>query len=139
LFETADSKTCVYLIEQFLYKRIHQLETYNLKRMNAVINAIYSGQQNIETLAQTACLGYKQFKRVFADYVGANPKDYLRVVRFQKTLHTLQTQPNINFSQLAYDCGYFDQAHFIKDFKQFSGYTPTEYTAVCAPHSDLFA
>jgi AraC-like DNA-binding protein len=139
LFETSDLKTCVSLIEQFLYKRIHQLKTYNLKRMNAVTHAIYSGQQNIETLAQTACLGYKQFKRVFTDYVGANPKDYLRVVRFQKSLHTLQTQPNINFAQLAYNCGYFDQAHFIKDFKQFSGYTPTEYTAVCAPHSDFFA
>jgi AraC-like DNA-binding protein len=139
LSETADSKTCVFLIEQFLHKRIHQLEAYNLKRMNAVIHAIYSGQQNIETLAQTACLGYKQFKRIFTDYVGANPKDYLRVVRFQKSLHTLQTQPNINLAQLAYDCGYFDQAHFIKDFKQFSGYTPTEYITICTPHSDFFA
>jgi len=147
LLETTDFKTCVFLIEQFLYKRIHQPETYNgealnevnLKRMNAVIHAIYNGQQNIETLAQTACLGYKQFKRIFTDYVGANPKDFLRVVRFQKTLHLLQTQSNINLAQLACDCGYFDQAHFIKDFKQFSGYTPTEYTSIFAPHSDFFA
>jgi len=139
LFETIDPKDCVFLIEQFLYKRIHQLGTYNLKRINAVMHDVHNGQQNIESLAQTACLGSKQFRRIFAEYVGANPKDYLRIVRFQKTLYTLQTQPNVNFAQLAYDCGYFDQAHFIKDFKQFSGYTPTEYMAICVPHSDFFA
>jgi transcriptional regulator GlxA family with amidase domain len=42
------------------------------------MQSIFSGQQNVELLAQTACLGYKQFKLVFAEYVGSNPKDYLR-------------------------------------------------------------
>ena len=103
------------------------------------MQSIYCGIQNIDRLAQTACLEYKQFKRIFADYVGANPKDYLRVIRFQKALHTLQIQPNISFTQLSYECGYYDQAHFIKEFKQFSGYTPTEYMTVCNPYSDFFS
>jgi AraC-like DNA-binding protein len=139
LFETADQKTCISLIERFLYKRLYRFETHNLKRIDAVVQSIYHGQQNIDQLAQTACLGYKQFKRVFADYVGANPKDYLRVVRFQKALYTLQIQPDITLTQLAYECGYYDQAHFVKEFKQFSGYTPTEYMAVCEPYSDFFS
>jgi len=134
-----DPKTCVFHIEQFLYKRLYQLEAHNLKRIDAVMQSIYRGQQNIDLLAQTACLGYKQFKRVFADYIGANPKDYLRVVRFQKALYLLQIQPNINLTQLSYECGYYDQAHFIKEFKQFSGYTPTEYMVICTPHSDFFS
>lgn len=139
LADTADAITCVHLIEQFLYKRLYQLEAHNLQRINAAMQSIFSGQQNVELLAQTACLGYKQFKRVFAEYVGANPKDYLRVIRFQKALHTLQMQPDISLTQLAYECGYYDQAHFIKEFKQFCGYTPTEYMAICAPHSDFFS
>jgi AraC-like DNA-binding protein len=139
LSDTPDRKSCVLMIEDFLYKRIYQLETYNLKRIDATLQSIFAGEQNIDRLAATACLGYKQFKRVFAEYVGANPKDYLRVVRFQKALHTLQVQPDIRHVHLAYDCGYYDQSHLIKEFRQFSGYTPTEYLAVCEPYSDLFS
>ena len=139
LFDTTDPKICVFLIEHFLKKRLYQLDEHNLKRINAVMQSIYRGQQNIDKLAQIACFGYKQFKRIFADYVGANPKDYLRIVRFQKALHILQIQPQISLTQLSYECGYYDQAHFTKDFKQFSGYTPTEYRTVCDPHSDFFS
>jgi len=139
LTDASDPKTCVSLIESFLYRRLCLSDTHNLKRMNAVMQSIYHGQQNIDMLAQIACLGYKQFKRIFTDYVGANPKEYLRVVRFQKALHTLQIQPDISLTHLSYECGYYDQAHFIKEFRQFSGYTPTGYLAVCAPHSDFFS
>ena len=139
LFEVKEPNSCVVLIEIFLYKRLYQLDVYNWKRINAVLQSIYNGQQDIDKLAETACLGYKQFKRIFADYVGANPKEYLRIVRFQKALHILQIQPDINLTHLACDCGYYDQAHLIKEFKRFSGYTPTEYMAVCAPYSDFFS
>jgi AraC-like DNA-binding protein len=144
LFDTADSRdvacrVSTMLIEQFLLKRLRTLATHNLRRINAALQSVYAGQQNVEALAQTACLGYKQFKRVFAEYVGANPKDYLRVVRFQKALHTLQTQPAISLAQLACECGYYDQPHLIKEFKTFSGYTPVEYLSVCAPYSDYFS
>ncbi len=139
LFDVVDIKTCVFLIEQFLFKRLCSLAAHNLKRINAALQAIYGGQHNMDVLAQTACLSYKQFKRVFAEYVGANPKDYLRVVRFQKALYILQTQPETSFTHLAYECGYYDQPHLIKEFKAFSGYTPTEYLAICAPYSDYFS
>jgi AraC-like DNA-binding protein len=139
LYDALDPNACVSIIENFLYKRIDQLETYNLKRINAVVQSIYRGEQNIDLLASAACLGYKQFKRIFADYIGAKPKDYLRVVRFQKALYTLQIQPDICLTHLAYDCSYYDQSHFIKEFRRFSGYTPTEYRSVCDPYSDLFS
>ena len=139
LFDTTNPMDCVSIIENFLYKRLFQLDTYNLKRINAVIKSIYQGQQNIDNLAQTACLGYKQFKRIFADYIGANPKDYLRVIRFQKALHIMKIRPYLGQAQFAYECGYYDQAHFIKEFKLFSGYTPTEYLNICTPHSDFFS
>ncbi len=139
LTDTVAPETCVLLIEQFLFKRLYRLPDYNLKRVHAVIQSIYNGQQNIDILAQTACLGYKQFKRVFAEYIGANPKDYLRVVRFQKALHILQTRTNTNLTQLTYECGFYDQAHLVKEFKRFSGYTPGEYLAVCPPYSDYFS
>ena len=45
----------------------------------------------------------------------------------------------MSFSQLAYECGFYDQSHLINEFKVFSGYTPKEYLAACAPHSDYFS
>ncbi|MDR1678380.1 MAG: helix-turn-helix domain-containing protein [Prevotellaceae bacterium] len=139
LSDSSDIGSCVLLIEQFLHKRFDTLATHNWKRINTVLQSVYYGQQNIDALAQTACLGYKQFKRIFAEYVGANPKDYLRVVRFQKALHILQLQPTISLTQLAYECGYYDQSHLIKEFKTLSGYTPTAYLSICAPYSDYFS
>ncbi len=139
LFEATDMNTCIALIEGFLYKRLCQPEAHNMRRINAAMQSIYGGERSVEALAQAACLSYKQFKRVFADYVGANPRDYLRVVRFQKSLHTLQALPDVNFAQLACECGYFDQAHLIKEFRTFSGYTPSEYLSACAPVSDYFS
>ena len=90
-------------------------------------------------LASIACLGKKQFERLFNELVGANPKEYARVVRFQKSLKLLQHySEDINQAQLAYQCGYADQSHFIREFKQFSGYTPLSLLNVCKLYSDLF-
>ncbi|MDR1198260.1 MAG: helix-turn-helix domain-containing protein [Prevotellaceae bacterium] len=139
LFDIADIQTSVLLIEQFLFSRLRTPAVHNLLRINAALQSVYSGQQNVEALAQTACLSYKQFKRVFAEYTGANPKDWLRTVRFQKALYTLQTQPAVSLAQLACECGYYDQPHLIKEFKIFSGYTPVEYLSIYAPYSDYFS
>ena len=94
---------------------------------------------SVTELASVACLSKKQFERLFNEMVGANPKEYARVVRFQKSLKLLQRySEDTNQAQLAYQCGYADQSHFIREFKQFSGYTPLSLLNVCKPYSDLF-
>lgn len=136
LMEFADNETCVGFIENFLLKRIYQFEEYNHKRLTAVIKSINCGQSDILELAQTACLGYKQFKRIFAEHAGVNPKDFLRIFRFQKASRILQVWPQTTLIQLAEECGYSDKSHLIKEFKGFSGYTPGEYVSVCDPYSE---
>lgn len=138
LTNTENEQLCILLIEQFLLKRLTRLAEYNLKRMDASIRLINSGKTDIALLADTACLSSKQFQRIFSEYVGSNPKEFSRVIRFQKALHTLETKPQISLTTLAYECGYFDQSHMIKEFKLLSGYTPGEYIAACPPHSDYF-
>ena len=90
-------------------------------------------------LASIACVSKKQFERLFKELVGTNPKEYARIVRFQKSLKLLQHyQEDANQAQLAYQCGYADQSHFIREFRRFSGYTPLSLLNVCKPYSDLF-
>ena len=139
LTSTEDDQLCIMLIEQFLLKRLCRLAEHNLKRLDAAIRQINFGQTDVVRLADTACLSRKQFQRVFSEYVGANPKDFSRTIRFQRALHILENNPETTWAALAYDCGYFDQSHLIKDFKAISGLTPGEYLIVCPPHSDYFS
>ncbi len=133
LNDTRDNLTSIGLIEQFLLRRIYRLDEYDNKRINAVINAILEGETDVDRLADTACLGYKQFKRVFIENIGAKPKDFLQIVRFQKLHHLLQRHTDMTIEQLAYECDYYDKSHLIKDLKDFSGFTPTELLEACDP------
>lgn len=138
LMYAEDERSCVQLIEAFLLRRLQIAKGYNHQRLSAVIQAINSGEMDIRKLAETSCLGYKQFQRLFREYVGANPKEFLRIIRFQRALFTLQCRPQIPLTQLSYECGCYDQPHLIKEFKVFSGYTPGEYISLCTPYSDYF-
>lgn len=139
LLDTYDNRVCVQMIESFLKKQYFYSKEYNLRRMQAAVKAVNIGHVGIESLAGISCLGYKQFKRIFTEYVGLNPKEFLRIIRFQRALYILQTKPSTNLTELAYICEFYDQSHLISEFKHFSGYTPGEYLAICDPYSDYFS
>jgi AraC-like DNA-binding protein len=68
-----------------------------------------------------------------------NPKEYSRIVRFQKALWLMQHQQGkTNEADLAYTSGYADQSHLIREFKHLCGYTPLSLLEVSTPYSDLF-
>lgn len=135
-----DNTKCINLIEQYLQEKLNDAAYYNMKRILPAIHSINTScQVNVLQLAENACLSYKQFNRIFTEQVGANPKEFFRIVRFQRSLFILQKRPDILLTQLAYDAGYYDQSHLIKDFKLFSGYTPGEYLQICPAYSDYFS
>lgn len=135
-----DDNIRIRLIEQFLSERFNPLKNYNFERLSTIIEVINKSQEvNIKTLAGISCLSYRQFIRIFTDHIGMTPKEYLRVIRFQKVLYTLQNRPQISSVDLAFECGYYDQSHLINEFKKFSGYTLTEYPNICEPRSDYFS
>lgn len=140
VLETLDNASAIYLIEQFLIKRLNNSgNDLNRRRMMKAIEAINHQSYNIRSLAAMACLSYKQFNRLFTQYIGANPKEFSRIVRFQRALDMLETKSISNLTQLSYESGFSDQSHLIKEFKAFSGYTPKEFISVCNPHSDYFS
>ncbi|MBO6659004.1 MAG: AraC family transcriptional regulator [Pseudomonadales bacterium] len=63
----------------------------------------------------------------FKRFVGLTPKSYQRVLRFNDLLKRIQHKDKITWADIAHDCGYFDQSHFIKEFKYFSGMNPEEF------------
>lgn len=74
-------------------------------------------------------IGYSQkhFINLFKEQVGVSPKQYLKIMRFQKTIVEIENHEPIHWSSFARENGYYDQPHFINEFKSFSGFTPGEY------------
>src|SRR5262249_46027897 len=74
-------------------------------------------------------LGFSQrrFIEIFRGEVGLAPKLLCRVLRFQQVISAIKKQDTIDWADVAISVGYYDQAHFIHDFQEFSGLTPTEY------------
>lgn len=143
VFECEDNNVCVNLIEKWLLYRLSIRAydtTYRVSRMSAAIEQLCAAPQTLVTeLSSTCCLGKKQFEREFYLHVGMNPKEYSRVVRFQKALKQMQHQQGrINQADLAYTNGYADQSHLIREFKKLCGYTPLSLLEVSMPYSDLF-
>lgn len=139
-----DNAICVNNIEEWLLSQIANSSSnaaYRIERIGAALRQIFvSPQIPVTEMSSIACLSKKQFERLFNSFVGINPKEYARIVRFQKALAQIQYQSGKNFNQaqIAYASGYADQSHFIREFKKFSGYTPMSLLKVSNPYSDLF-
>lgn len=143
VFDCEDNNICVNIIEEWLLSRLSIRPydtTYRVTRMNAAIKQLCAAPYTLVTeLSSNCCLGKKQFEREFYSYIGMNPKEYSRIVRFQKTLRQMQNQQGkINQVDLAYSNGYSDQSHLIREFKKLCGYTPLTLLKVSTPYSDLF-
>nr|WP_241159994.1 helix-turn-helix domain-containing protein [Parabacteroides sp. ZJ-118] len=132
-------ETCLRLIEIFLIQRLVGVDCNYQRTRNAICQIINQPRIEVNALAENACLGYRQFKRVFTNYVGMSPKEYYRVVRFQRALYLLQNNPEMEFIDLAYSCGFYDPSHLVKDFKEFTGCSPTQYLFSHSPYSTFFS
>jgi len=141
LFEANSFSQKKDLVEAFLLGRLRNApDTYPLDRMRHNIEVIdrANGRVSITDLAAEACLSRKQFERTFTQYIGTSPKHFLRMIRFQQALYQKSKNPEKNLTALSYDAGYYDQSHMVSEFKAFSGMTPRQFFADCAPVSDYF-
>ena len=84
-------------------------------------------QITVKKLADKMNISQKHLITLFNKQVGLNPKALIRIFRFQKVILELEKQNKIDWMQVSTDCGYYDQAHFIKDFYNFSGIKPSGY------------
>ncbi len=71
-------------------------------------------------------LSNRQLRRLFQFYIGDSPKTFSKVVQFQNILKAKPSKQSLKQNKLFYDVGYYDQSHFIKDFKNFYGVTPNK-------------
>ena len=115
-------------IEDFLIgMRLNAL--FGPEQVKAAARLLYrsKGQFRVAELADYCNLSVRQLQRQFDETTGVSPKTLGRIIRFEAIRNRLMCDPNSNLTDLAYEFGYTDQAHFIKDFKTFTDRTPGEY------------
>jgi AraC-like DNA-binding protein len=95
--------------------------------LNPLIVDIYKnhGQVRLDTLAKKHFITPRQLERHFDRYVGLTPKAFADLVRFRHTLQKIGQSGSVKkWTDIAFECGYYDQAHLINDFKRYTGTTP---------------
>lgn len=114
------------MLAAFLEKRLQHARLKDDAIATSIKHVIHSGEINsVEQLAYRFNLSTRQFDRKFKEYAGFSPKMYMRLVRLSNALK--QQGNNKSLSRIAYECGYYDQSHFIHDVKAFTGYHPGFY------------
>lgn len=131
VLDSATDEEAIGIIESFIMRRLHDCsDNVYLKPLIAVCNAIDSNPAiTLDCLSDIACLSERQFRRVFTEHVGMTPKQMIRTKRFFHATKMIQTLDESVFTTIVNDLGFTDHSHFNKEFRQFSGMSPTDYLA----------
>ncbi len=114
-------------LEAALLCRLHLLPSSNPTLQQAIAAVRQArGDITVTNLRQQLALSERQLERCFHQHTGLSPRQFARVTRFRHVVRLLH-QPTLPLTDVAYRAGYYDQAHFIHDFKALAGLTPGDY------------
>ncbi len=129
LNEQATNEAYIKVIESFLTQQYHRFQKGDAKFWDMAINKLYYNFESVqlETLANEKNISYRHFERGFKAQFGITPKRFQTISRFQNTVKKLLLTKQKMYLPVALDNGYFDQAHFIKEFETYTGYAPSAF------------
>ncbi|MDD3049569.1 MAG: helix-turn-helix domain-containing protein [Candidatus Cloacimonetes bacterium] len=128
------------LIEDFLKKSFKQVLISNLSLIQNGVDLINQKKGNVKVsqLASELFTTERTLERKFKAFLGKSPKQYVRIARFKNVLHNLYNTGFKSLTDFSYEYSFCDQAHFTKDFKSMTGYTPGEFLLQYPDCSDYF-
>ncbi|SFR95127.1 AraC-type DNA-binding protein [Dyella sp. OK004] len=124
----ADVDAMIALAERFLLDRLPPHDAM-VERVSTIVASIADdrGITSVEQVCEQSGLGTRALQRLFQQYVGIGPKWVINRYRLHEAIAQLQEGRAVAWAELALELGYFDQAHFIRDFRKLVGRTPAEY------------
>jgi AraC-like DNA-binding protein len=137
LYSAAGADAQSLVLERYLNRKlktaaaIHPAVRYAVEQLSRE-----DGLRSVRKIQLDTGLSHTRFIQLFREQVGLTPKLFGRVRRFHVLLGSIEKGLPVNWARLAADCGYFDQAHLIHDFRAFAGVTPLEYSRAAVPDSN---
>lgn len=125
LFDETDFSARAAKLESLLLANLNYNLPGKLEEALYLIPKYAASDLTVETLAQKMGISAPSLFRLFKNHLGQNPKSYLRTLRFRTVLDEIRNKP-VSLTDITYLNQYYDQAHFIHDFKSFSGYSPKQ-------------
>lgn len=125
-----DPEQCAYHLQLYLIRL--WMKNHNAdKTIDYCVHAIHEskGQLSIHELAAKTGISNRQMARRFNQRIGVSPKEFACTTRLLNALRVLKQRPALSLTEIAYESGYYDQAHFIHEIKEYSGVTPTNLLA----------
>lgn len=127
LYES-DKETKVYLLEKFILQQVKQLAPkpdYIDEAANFIIEK--NGMLQVADLLHNSFMSRRTFERKFFEKVGLSPKYFTRIRRMSFLCSLIAGKKKVDWPRIFYECNFYDQAHFIKDFEAFTGRSPQQY------------
>ncbi|MDX1959631.1 MAG: helix-turn-helix domain-containing protein [Leptospiraceae bacterium] len=128
IIEAKDVQQRIEIIEDFLFQKLTEPVTID-KLVKSTVDMLISsrGSISINTILNENASQRRTLERKFREVIGISPKQLGKVVRLQAALKILLNDEKENLTYVAHETEYYDQAHFIKDFKEFTGINPKEF------------
>lgn len=130
ILEAEHNAERISILQHYLIKTLAENHDRNDPSADYIHLAIRrQGELSMEELASYSHVSQRQFERIFKQHTGLNPLAFSRMLRFEKSIESFYSGSVRSFTELAYAAGYYDQAHFNRDFKCFAGVSPRNYFA----------
>jgi AraC-like DNA-binding protein len=130
LCETNTLSDQIQLFEDYLISKFHQFQKKHqkFKLVNSAMTDLKREDffDRMEDVASRYGISARYLQKLFVEFTGVSPKLYQKIHRFQKSL-LLTGKQHESLTDIAYECGYFDQSHFVRDFKFFTGMAPSAF------------
>ncbi|MDP5169918.1 MAG: helix-turn-helix domain-containing protein [Bacteroidia bacterium] len=128
MINAIDSQQRIDIIESFLSKKLNEKNTIS-NIVKSTVDALLKtkGTTPINAILKDDSSKRRQLERHFRKQVGISPKQLGKAIRLQATLNLLLNKKSETLTDIAYESEYFDQSHFLKDFKDLVGITPKEF------------
>lgn len=127
IIHARDTQQRIDIIETFLLNKLKQRTTVD-NIVRSTIDTLFSsnGNSSISEILKENLSKRRQLERNFIKHIGVSPKQLGKVIRMQAALKMMLNDKARTLTQIAYENEYYDQAHFIKDFKEFTGISPKD-------------
>ncbi|HVU54490.1 MAG TPA: AraC family transcriptional regulator [Puia sp.] len=128
----------IQLIEAFLLKRLalkaRKLNNTHIDMIGQIVKELQLNDEtaHVEAIATRYRISSRYLRKLFLQYTGVTPKLYNKIHRFQHSLQLISGSDS-SLTSIAYEAGYADQSHFIRDFRSFTGFSPSSYSPDAYP------